>query len=111
MDNIITRLSIYETRSLPQIATLIDPHFKTQGFRSPCNAGHAEKHLENELAVYQNAPDSVFHAVEPPPALQIRQPLFQFMQRNIEELLKSRRADAIVDLRQYLSMKNSEENT
>lgn len=103
VDNIITRLSKYEERSLPRVATLIDPRFKKQGFRSPFNAGYAEKLLENELAAIKSSPDSVLHAAEPPPAPQKKQSLFQFVQQNIEELPKTRRADAILD--------HSDENT
>lgn len=111
VDNIITRLSKYEERSLPRVATLIDPRFKKQGFRSPFNAGYAEKLLKNELADIKTTPDSVLHAAEPPPAPQKKQSLFQFVQQNIEELPKTRRADAILDLRQYLCIKHSDENT
>lgn len=75
--NSITRLLKYEERSLPRIATLIDHRFKKK---------------EEE--------DSELHAVKPPPP-QNRQALFQFMQKNIRELPKTKKADAIVNLRQY----------
>lgn len=40
---------------------------------------------------------------------QNRQALFQFVQKNIQELPKTKRADAIVDLGQYFHLKLSDE--
>nr|XP_017025172.1 E3 SUMO-protein ligase ZBED1-like [Drosophila kikkawai] len=113
MDNIITRLSKYEERSITRIATLIDPRFKKQGFRSPFNSGQAEKLLENEMTLLKNlSHDSVLHAVEPPPPLQNNQSqsLFKFVKQNIEELPKTKRVDAIVELRQYFNLNHLDEN-
>jgi len=83
--------------------------FKKQGFRSPFNAAHVLKILENELTVLKKSlDDSLIHAVEPP--LQIRQALFQFVKKNIDEWPYTKRAYAIVDLRQYFNLKHSGEN-
>ncbi|XP_060665408.1 uncharacterized protein LOC132797673 [Drosophila nasuta] len=110
MDSIVTRLTKYEERFLPRIGTLLDPRFKKQGFRSPFNVVQAEKFLENEVTVINNSCDSVPHAAEPPPPSQNRQTLFTFLQKNISELPTSKRADAIIDLRQYFNLKHCEEN-
>jgi len=54
--------------------------------------------------------DSLLPAAEPPTPTQHRQTLFQFVQKNIEDLPRTKRADAIVELRQYFNKKHCAED-
>jgi len=49
LESIKTRLFPYETRSVPKLATILDPRFKKDGFRTPSNADEAIRQLENEM--------------------------------------------------------------
>lgn len=111
IDGIKNRMSKYEERSLPRIATLLDPRFKKQGYRSPFNAVQGEKLLENELASLDSLDSD-----QPEPltltekTTKTSQTLFEFVQNNIQAVPRTKRSNAILELRQYLLKMNSEED-
>uniref|UniRef100_A0A0A1WTD5 Zinc finger BED domain-containing protein 4 n=1 Tax=Zeugodacus cucurbitae TaxID=28588 RepID=A0A0A1WTD5_ZEUCU len=43
------RLASYETRTIPRIATILDPRFKKHGFCNPFNAEEGVKAVQHEL--------------------------------------------------------------
>jgi hypothetical protein len=45
------RLFLYESRSLPRIATILDPRFKKDGFRMEENGNCGTQLLEEEMAL------------------------------------------------------------
>jgi len=48
------RLFLYETRSIPRLATVINPRFKKEGFRSINNAEETIKFLESEMNTFSS---------------------------------------------------------
>lgn len=51
------RLVAYETRTIPQLATIVDPRWKKNPFLKPDNAESAEKALRNALSYYLKKTD------------------------------------------------------
>ncbi|XP_051864445.1 E3 SUMO-protein ligase ZBED1-like [Drosophila albomicans] len=51
---LVERLDTFETRTIPRIATLVDPRFKKDGFLRPSNADQAAKALELELLSFKS---------------------------------------------------------
>ncbi|XP_017470506.1 PREDICTED: zinc finger BED domain-containing protein 1-like [Rhagoletis zephyria] len=112
VERVIKRLMPYEERTFPRIGTLLDRRFKKQGFRSPFNANHGLKILENELAAKKKI-DTV--PSEPPTLKETSVPsgqkLFEFLQTNIANMGRTDRVDAILELRQYMLAAHSPQDT
>lgn len=99
------RFAHYESRTVPRIATLIDPRFKKDGFKSVSNADQAVKALEQEMyTVLSRTPRE-----QPIPPESSQKPNFSFLQNKIKSKIKSSRADAIIILRQHLENINEPE--
>ncbi|CAH1106561.1 unnamed protein product [Psylliodes chrysocephalus] len=49
LESVKTRLFLYETRSVTRLATILDPRFKKEGFRSSDNANEASSLLGQEM--------------------------------------------------------------
>lgn len=88
------RLSNYETRTIPPIATFLDSRFKKDGFLLTSNAYEAAKAAEQELVLLFSK-----YNVEQPTS-PIEEPTrFSFLKTKVANKLISSRADAIVLLR------------
>ncbi|KAH8304833.1 hypothetical protein KR059_011218, partial [Drosophila kikkawai] len=98
------RLFAYETRTIPRIATILDPRFKKQGFLAQSNSEEAAKALQEELnSVMTTTP-------RPQPAPPTEEPTrFSFLKTKMETTVQSLRADSIILLRQHLEKGNQPE--
>ncbi|XP_053969981.1 E3 SUMO-protein ligase ZBED1-like [Anastrepha ludens] len=108
IDCVIKKLYKYEDRTVTSISTLLDPRFKKQGFRSQYNAKNAEKLLIEELIHLSKS--SALTSEPPTPIDQpkpTRHPLYEFVKINIENLPRTKRSDAIIDLQQYIGKHHS----
>nr|XP_017035011.2 E3 SUMO-protein ligase ZBED1-like [Drosophila kikkawai] len=101
------RFAHYEVRTVPRVATILDPRFKKDGFLSQSNADQAAKALENELF---NTLSKTQHDPPTPPNPEPEKKNFTFLQQKVAVKTKSARTDAIIALRQYLEAPNSPEN-
>ncbi|XP_041451678.1 uncharacterized protein LOC121405135 [Drosophila obscura] len=102
-----TRFLHYETRTVAQIATIIDPRFKKEGFLTITNADQAATALEKEIDNFlSKTPQELQTLSEPPP-----NPTFSFLQNKVKVKVKSTRADAIMTLRQHLENLNEPKET
>ncbi|XP_017060754.1 uncharacterized protein LOC108101060 isoform X2 [Drosophila ficusphila] len=101
------RFAAYEKRTIPKIATLIDPRFKKDGFLQSFNADEAAKALEQELSEKLSSISSNTHSTPPDLPKRAR---FEFLQSKIASKPSSNRADAIILLRQYLLKANADED-
>ncbi|XP_017468941.1 PREDICTED: zinc finger BED domain-containing protein 4-like [Rhagoletis zephyria] len=113
-EKIKQRPFIYESRSTPRLATLLDPRFKKPGFRSPQNATQASILLENELAGINRTISSTSTDKNDEPSkpedLEIPE-IYEFMKEKLSSRIKSNRADAIIALREYAEKPNEPLNT
>ncbi|XP_041673694.1 E3 SUMO-protein ligase ZBED1-like [Drosophila eugracilis] len=98
------RLSSYETRSIPRIATILDPRFKKQGFLIPFNAEEGAKAVQHEL--FTKLPANPLHPPTPPTQETSR---FSFLQIKTQNRVHSSWADAIILMRQHFEKENQPE--
>lgn len=98
------RLFQFEKRTVTGIATMLDPRFKKEAFRSPFNAAEAMKALEDELTI------SPTIELEPEEQSQIGVDglsLIGYVQEKCQTKIKNKRVDSILALRQYTEKPNS----
>jgi len=103
LESIKKRLSIYEERTLPRMATILDPRFKKEGFECNTNAEQAAIFFENDLANLgnlagnENPGDSNAEATTAD-----KDPLFDYLDQRSTHKKRNVRSDAIIIKRQYL---------
>nr|XP_043069901.1 zinc finger BED domain-containing protein 4-like [Drosophila bipectinata] len=108
------RLFPFEERSTARLATIMDPRFKKEGFRSPFNAEQAAVLLERSLSTNTIAGadaeegDSQETAVEPPVTPNAAEPLLKFLSSNIEKKKRTKKVDVILVMRHYFEGINSD---
>ncbi|XP_023036434.1 E3 SUMO-protein ligase ZBED1-like [Drosophila willistoni] len=107
MNRLKSRLLRYETRTVPRLATMLDPRFKKEGFGNPANAQQASAALENEVTSLINVDES-----EPPMEEQPKQSdnVLKFLSDRIQQKQRTGRSDAIITMRQYIEQQNSEQD-
>ncbi|XP_039969731.1 E3 SUMO-protein ligase ZBED1-like [Bactrocera tryoni] len=99
------RLASYETRTIPRIATILDPRFKKHGFCNPFNAEEGVKAVQPEL--FTKLPANPLH----PPTSPTQEPSrFSFLQVKSQNKVHSSWADAIILMRQHFGKENQPEN-
>jgi len=83
----------YESRTVPRIATLLDPRFKKEGFFLPLNAEQAAKALELKLYEILSINSNASSTAPAPP-----QPSFYpYLQGKLSNKVTSNRADSITN--------------
>lgn len=109
IESVKQRLFPYETRTIPRIATILDPRFKKEGFRSTENANQAAIFMEQEMnSMMKSIPIQEKTGREETAA---KKSLFSFIDQKIDEKVKSAQADVIIRKRQYLERGNSPQET
>ncbi|XP_062138763.1 E3 SUMO-protein ligase ZBED1-like isoform X2 [Drosophila sulfurigaster albostrigata] len=101
---LVERLDTFETRTIPRIATLVDPRFKKDGFLRPSNADQAAKALELELLSFKSTTP---RRPPTPPEPTSNEPNFRFSFLQNKSKVKSTRADAIITTRQFMEKENA----
>lgn len=92
------RLFSYESRTIPRIATMIDPRFKKEGFLSVSNAEQASKALEDELSLKMSKAKRISQPTPTTP-----EPVrFSFMKNKLQSKVSTSKSSAIIILRQHL---------
>ncbi|XP_034472828.1 zinc finger BED domain-containing protein 4-like isoform X2 [Drosophila innubila] len=99
---LVERLDSFETRTIPRIATLVDPRFKKDGFLRSSNADQAAKALELELLSLKSTTPR--RPPTPESTSNEASSKFSFLQNKPK--VKSTRADAIIATRQYMEKEN-----
>ncbi|XP_011688373.1 PREDICTED: zinc finger BED domain-containing protein 1-like [Wasmannia auropunctata] len=115
--SVIKRLFIYEQRTIPKIATLLDPRLKKYAFRNVENANSAQQlvqqevtqlirrerqlHLENEPSTSQATSNEATTSVAG---------LMDFLSQRISQTNPNAIADGIIAIRQYLELPTLELN-
>ncbi|XP_020803827.1 zinc finger BED domain-containing protein 4-like [Drosophila serrata] len=107
-DRFNDRFGYYETRTVPRMATLIDPRFKKQGFQRTNNADQAYRALEDELHnVFKNlAQEPSTSAPIAPTPPNPTSSYFTNFQLKISSKTMTTRSDAIILLRQHVESGN-----
>lgn len=109
IESVKQRLFPYETRTIPRIATILDPRFKKEGFRSTENANQAAIFMEQEMnSMMKSIPIQEKTGREETAA---KKSLFSFIDQKIDEKVKSAQADVIIRKRQYLERGKSPQET
>nr|XP_036675154.1 uncharacterized protein LOC118878065 [Drosophila suzukii] len=91
----------YESRTVPRIATLLDPRFKKEGFFLPLNAEQAAKALELKLYEILSMNSNASSTAPAPP-----EPSFYlYLQCKLSNKVTLNRADSIILMRQYFEQK------
>lgn len=110
INSVQKRLFPYEKRSIPKLATLLDPHFKKEGFRSHENVMSGLSLLEKEMYnILPPAPHPELPTAVNKPST--RTSLFSFVQERIADKSKSALKDVILTKRQYIERPNLDEAT
>nr|XP_043068905.1 zinc finger BED domain-containing protein 6-like [Drosophila bipectinata] len=104
LNGINRRLFEYEGRSVTKVATMLDPRFKKEAFRSASNADSAVEAIRKEMAGMTNL------KVSEPPTHTENNAYFSFMQSKIANKIKTPMSDAIIVLRQYLEANHATPN-
>lgn len=116
------RLFPYEKRTAVQMATLLDPRFKHDGFRSEENIKSASHFLEQEMNYVErkeaeltgnsNIPFNGEDTIQGSSSnFSGSGSLFSFMDTKIQQKIKSTTADVIIIKRQYMERQNSSLDT
>ena len=112
------RLFTYETRSVPRIATFLDPRFKKLAFRSPERAEEARKHAETEIVGFlknQEERNAALHQPVQPVAetSTFGGGLLSFLARKVSQhqRLSTASTDATICVRQYIEKVPEPETT
>ncbi|XP_017484756.1 PREDICTED: zinc finger BED domain-containing protein 1-like [Rhagoletis zephyria] len=96
------------------LATLLDPRFKSEGFRSAQNVSQAFAVLENELDEVKRITVSTLGGdiQEPSTSKSMEVPeIYEFMKEKLSCKIKSNRADSIIALREYAEKPNEPLNS
>ncbi|XP_070132602.1 E3 SUMO-protein ligase ZBED1-like [Drosophila bipectinata] len=101
LEGVNQRLFKYESRSVTKVATILDPRFKKEGFRSRSTADLAVEAIKNELSGMAKTLVPTLDQSEPSTHTE-SVAFFSFMQSKIASKVKTPRSDAIIALRQYL---------
>lgn len=123
--SVIKRLFSYETRTVPRVATLLDPRFKKHAFRNSENASQAHIYTQKELANFmqktkllsnaglddkgvENEPDSTpstSKATNSSTCVDVD--LFGFLAQRITQAdqISTASSDSIILMRQYIESK------
>ncbi|KAH8289491.1 hypothetical protein KR054_006101, partial [Drosophila jambulina] len=104
LQQINTRLFPYEHRTVSKIATILDPRFKKEGFRSSFSADSAVENLQNEICSHPTNLNVYSDSENDPPTHESKEKshFFAFMKNKLEKKIKTPKSDAIIVLRQYL---------
>lgn len=94
-------------RTIPRIATVLDPCFKKDGFLQTSNAEQASKALEDDL--FNELSICPQNTQQPTPPL-AEPKHFSFMKDKRQAKVKSRKIDAIIVIRQHLEKYAEPEN-
>lgn len=111
LDSVKTRLFPYEERSLPGLATILDPRLKKEAFRSSDNAKSSVSLLQNEMSLHETllkqTPEENHDTTES--ASNSGTSLFDFMNTRIAEKSKCRTVttNSIIYLREYMERPNT----
>lgn len=97
LESVNRRLSPYGSRTPTRIATLIDPHFKKEGFRSSNEADSSATLLQSGLATTFN-----YLRTSPPTPNEEKQAFFEFMEEKLSKKHYTPSVDSIIKVRQYL---------
>ncbi|XP_060665620.1 uncharacterized protein LOC132797889 [Drosophila nasuta] len=101
---LVERLDTFETRTIPRIATLVDPRFKKDGFLRPSNADQAAKALELELLSFKSTTP---RRPPTPPEPTSNELNFRFSFLQNKSKVKTTRADAIITTRHFMEKENA----
>lgn len=112
IESVKKRLFPYEARSVTKLATLLDPRFKKEGFRSPDNACAGVALLEQDMYGILRRRQETEKTTEVQvqnhtSASEEKGSLFDFLEERNESKTKSLTADVIITKRQYLERANS----
>lgn len=116
IESIKKRLFPYETRTVAKLATILDPRFKKDGFRTAENATSAATLLEQEMFSITRKISQEQSAAENTSVGEARcspentSSLFGFLNERLKQKAKSITADVILTKRQYLERSNSNED-
>jgi len=103
------RLFPFEERSSPRLATILDPRFKKEGFRSHFNAEQAVSILEKNISSPHTNKEPIL-TNEPPEPPKPKSSLLNFVKKNIELKQRSNKVESIIQIRQYFEKMNIDEN-
>jgi len=91
LQQINTRLFPYEHRTVCKVATILDPRFKKEGFRSIVSADSAVEILQNEISTLSANLNPCFDSENDPPTYESQEktPFFSFMKSKLKNKVKA----------------------
>lgn len=111
LDSVQKRLNPYESRSVSQLSTMLDPRFKKEGFQNSQNSENAALLLEREMALVLAKKKENEPPQQPSQAEANTSSLFNFLKGRVELKSKLTSVDVIITKRQYLHRMNSTQDT
>jgi len=111
VESVKTRIFYYEERTLPRLATILDPRLKKEAFRSSDKAKCAVSLLQSEMSLQESLllqnPEDSHDTTES--TINSSKSLFDFLETRIAEKSKNRTvtANLIIYLKEYMERPNA----